>query len=89
MNYNFIDKPKVKVPRLNRIIYILVGLLLLTIDIGIVYVLYTSAAWLASLIAAPAVITLLLMLIGAFFFGGIILILLVFGVIGVFVGVVG
>ena len=88
-HYNFLDRPALKLSIFKRLQYILVGLLLLLIDAGILYVLYESAAWVSSIFNAPAVVTVLLVICGLLVFGGITIILLVLGVVALFIGVVG
>ena len=80
---------KTKTSPFKRITLLLIGTLLLIIDVGIVYILYTAAVWLTALVTAPAVVTILLTILGVLFFGSIIMILLISGLVSLYMGIVG
>ena len=78
-----------KMDTVSRIIFAVVGTILLVIDAVILYILYGAATWISAAIAAPPTITLLLLFAGGMIFGSIIVCLLVFGLVGLYVGAVG
>jgi len=75
--------------KFTRLIYGLFGLLTLIVDVGLIYAIYSSAAWLLGLINAPAIVILLLAFAGVLFFGGIIVLLAIIGGAAVVIGIGG
>ena len=89
INYNFLDRPARKKSILTKIQYVLVGILILLINFGLLYVIYRSSEWIALLFEAPLAVTIVLMLVGLMIFGGIVLILLVLGLVALYMGIFG
>lgn len=88
-NNSFIGRYSAKMKKSHRIMFIIGGLIPLIIDAVILYALYAGASWLNTTIAAPGVFTIILLLLGVIIFGSIIVTLLIFGFIGLYVGIVG
>ena len=78
-----------KLSPITRILYGIIGLLCIAVDVGILYVMYATAAWVTAVLQAPYVVTWLLILFIALFTGGVVIILLVAGAMGIYGALVG